>query len=470
MASIIKRGKTYSVVYYEGEGKEKHQIWESGLSYNAAKSRKAQLEYEEAQNIHVDRTDITVKDFLLEFLVKYGEKKWVASTYDGNMGLLENYVYPYLGDKKLRNIRTKSVDDYYHFLLFEAEPAVNVGKPKREHITASTIHDIHKVLRCAFNQAVKWEYIAKNPFLNATLPEHKEKKRSALTPEQLFKVLDFTDRPEIYDYYMMHCAIQLAFACSMRGGEVGGVQWDRINFTERTLYIDRVIDRVDRKLADTLAKMDVMYRFPNLYPGTRTMIVLKQPKTEGSIRNVYIPETVIQKLQTLRKLQDKLKVELRDDGYMDYGLVICQANGRPIMTEHLNKRFKDILTAMNDPEIDVSDIVFHSIRHTSTGVKLRLSNGDLKAVQDDGGCSTPDMVTKRYAHILDEDRRSIASQMEERFYHNAGNIDTIELKPVPEESKASTDPTLDANALASLLTSNPELLAQVLKSVQLANS
>lgn len=75
MASIIKRGKTYSVVYYEGEGKEKHQIWESGLSYNAAKSRKAQLEYEEAQNIHVDRTDITVKDFLLEFLVKYGEKK-----------------------------------------------------------------------------------------------------------------------------------------------------------------------------------------------------------------------------------------------------------------------------------------------------------------------------------------------------------------------------------------------------------
>lgn len=37
-----------------------------------------------------------------------------------------------------------------------------------------------------------------------------------------------------------------------------------------------------------------MYRFPNLYPGTRTVIVLKQPKTEGSIRNVYIPETVLQ--------------------------------------------------------------------------------------------------------------------------------------------------------------------------------
>lgn len=40
MASIVKRGKTYSVVYYEGEGKNKHQVWESGLSYSAAKTEK----------------------------------------------------------------------------------------------------------------------------------------------------------------------------------------------------------------------------------------------------------------------------------------------------------------------------------------------------------------------------------------------------------------------------------------------
>lgn len=33
---------------------------------------------------------------------------------------------------------------------------------------------------------------------------------------------------------------------------------------------------------------------------------------------------------------------------MNYGLVICQANCHLIMTEHLNKRFKDILTEMND--------------------------------------------------------------------------------------------------------------------------
>lgn len=263
----------------------------------------------------------------------------------------------------------------------------------------------------------------------------------------------------LYSIYVMHCAIQLAFACCMRGGEVGGTQWERFSRSDQVLYIDRVIDRVDKKLIEKLPKMDILFRFPNLYPGTRTVIVLKQPKTEGSIRTVYIPETVAKKLEKLREMQMKLKLELGDDGYMDYGLIICQANGRPIMTEHLNKRFKEVLIGLNDPTINVDNVVFHSLRHTSTGVKLRLSKGDLKAVQGDGGWNSPDMVTKRYAHILDEDRRRLADEMEQSFY-----------KGKAEEAPVAAAPALDAEALASLLASNPELLKKALESVQLANN
>lgn len=459
MASIVKRGnKNYAVVYYEGENKNRHQVWESGLSYTAAKAMKSKIEYEQANNTHVDQNNITVSDFLYEFVRKYGEKKWVASTYDGNVGLLENYVHPYLGDKMLRQIRTKTVDDYYHFLLHEAEPASNMGKPKRESISASTIHDIHKVLRCAFNQAKRWEYIGKNPFLDATLPEHMEKKRSALTPEQLFDVLEFTDRPEYYDYYVMHCAIQLAFACSMRGGEVGGAQWERFDMDNQILYIDRVIDRVEKKLINKLTKMDVLFEFPNLYPGTKTRIVLKQPKTEGSVRNVYTPDTVAQKLKVLKELQDKLMLELGDDGYMQYDLIICQANGRPIMTEHLNKRFKEVLLEMNNPDINVDDIVFHSIRHTSAGAKLKLSKGDIKAVQGDGGWNTPDMVTKRYAHIFDEDRKNLADAMESTFYGGRN-----------QKEKPPEDLSPEMIGFMEFFKNNPEMIQQVMQSIQFAN-
>ena len=100
MASIVKRGKTYSVVYYEGEGSNRHQVWESGLSYSAAKSRKATIEYEKEQNTHVDHNDITVSEFLYEFIEKYGEKSGWHQPMTEMSACSKNYVHPYLGRQK----------------------------------------------------------------------------------------------------------------------------------------------------------------------------------------------------------------------------------------------------------------------------------------------------------------------------------------------------------------------------------
>ena len=455
MASIVKRGKSYAVVHYEGQGKDRHQVWTSGLSYTAAKSLKAKMEHEEATTPRVDAKDMTVSEFLYEFIEKYGTKRWVDSTYKGNVGLLENYVHPYLGDKKLRSVKTKTVDDFYDFLLTEAEPASNMGRPMRDRITASVIHDIHKILRCAFNVAVKWEYIIKNPFLNATLPEHQEKERVVLEPEQVLKVLDFTCRPEYYDYYMMHCAILLAIACTMRGGENGGLQWDRVLGDKGLISVDRVIDRVERKLLNKLSKMDVLFQFPNLYPGCKTLIVLKQPKTRGSIRETEMPPSTFHALLVLKELQDKLKEELGPEGYMDYGLVICQANGRPIMTEHLNKKFKDILEEMNEPDMNPEDIVFHSLRHTSAATKLILSNGDYNSVKHAGGWANLEMLTRRYGnHSFAGNRANVASKMDSFLVSKS--------LEAPQEADADTAEEL----LKSLAKSNPDLLMQIVKSIQ----
>ncbi|RGR62529.1 hypothetical protein DWY32_11295 [Agathobacter rectalis] len=57
------------------------------------------------------------------------------------------------------------------------------------------------------------------------------------------------------------------------------------------------------------------------------------------------------------------------------------------------------------------DVVFHSLRHTSVTYKLKLSGGDIKAVQGDSGHAQADMVTEVYGHILDEDRKKNARLM-----------------------------------------------------------
>ncbi len=57
------------------------------------------------------------------------------------------------------------------------------------------------------------------------------------------------------------------------------------------------------------------------------------------------------------------------------------------------------------------DVVFHSLRHTSVTYKLKLSGGDIKAVQGDSGHAQADMVTEVYGHILDEDCKKNAQLM-----------------------------------------------------------
>ena len=75
-------------------------------------------------------------------------------------------------------------------------------------------------MRCAFNQAKKWQCIIGNPFLDATLPERKAKERPALTPSQLEEVFTYTDNKNRYDLCPIYVAMNLAFAWSMHRGEI----------------------------------------------------------------------------------------------------------------------------------------------------------------------------------------------------------------------------------------------------------
>ena len=92
------------------------------------------------------------------------------------------------------------------------------------------------------------------------------------------------------------------------------------------------------------------------------------------------------------------------------------------------------------------------MRHSSTTYKLKLNHGDLKATQGDTGHAEIDMITKVYAHILDEDRKVNAQKFESAFY--AVNRDLRNVQPPQEQSQAAT---LDLAALIDQLQKSPEL-------------
>lgn len=459
MASIVTRGNKYAVVYYEGEGDAKHQVWKSGLSLEDAEAlKKIKDEEESARKAKAQEkkrraaviAEMTVEDFLEDFVKSYGLKHWGASYYSSNKALFANYVYPYFGYHRLADVDTRIIDEYYNFLLSECKPVRNPGGPKKERMTASQVNEIHKVLRTAFNQAKRWKHIKENPFLDADVPEHKHKERPALSPDEFEKVLAYTDNPDDYERYVLHVALCIQYYCTTRGGEVGALQWPDYNRQTKTLHIYKAIARVKKEHLN-LPKLKIYYVVPTLQVDATTVIALKPPKTEATERMSKLNNLLIDKLDRLKAMQEDLVDNVYGDYYPDSQLIICQPNGRPLMPEQLNRKFKAVILEMREAgfkfhsvtEEQLDELVFHSVRAASATKKLAITGGNIKAVMAAGGWAEPDMVI-RYSKTYEEDQVNIAKQMEDDYQSN-------------EEPESP-----EKQALLQFITENPEILSKLL--------
>ena len=448
MASIIKRKKAYSVVYnYTDENGNTKQKWETWHTHKEALKRKAEIENQQNNGTFLPPNNQKLSDFLYDFVSTYGAKKWGVSMYDSQTALIANYINPIIGDLEVQGINPRVVDKYIQTLQKTPSVSRKNRKARTEFVTNSTIEKIIKLLRCAFKQAVRWELVGKNPFENTVLPKTEYKKRDIWNADTIRIALDQCTDNKLY------IAMNLAFACSLRMGEILGLRWKNVFIEDEHImadnayiYIDAELTRASKQAIEMLGEKDIYYIFTPLMPNTSTRLILKKPKTDSSIRKVWLPKTLAYILREWRKAQEELKSFLGDE-YQDFDLVVALPNGRPCENRIIEKEFSILKEKAGLP-----NVVFHSLRHSSTTYKLKLNHGDLKATQGDTGHAEIDMITKVYAHILDEDRKVNAQKFENAFY--AVNSDLKNVQP-PQEQPAA--PTLDLSALIEQLQKSPEL-------------
>ena len=190
-------------------------------------------------------------------------------------------------------------------------------------------------------------------------------------------------------------AINLSFSCSLRLGELLGLTWDCVDISPEAIeenrayvFINKESQRIRKESLNALDGKDVLLVFPTNHKKNSTVRILKTPKTESSVRKIFLLKSVANMLVDWKAEQDEMK-EILGDEYMDYNL---------------------------------PPVVFHSFRHSSVTYKLKLNGGDIKAVQGDFGHAQVNMVTDVYSHILDDDRRKNAELFEEAFYEKK-NLD-----------------------------------------------
>ena len=457
--SVRKRGNCYQV-QYRCPG-EKNPRTESFKTEEEAIIRDKQIALakkkgnftpppKQSKGVIKHQKEVTVKAFLEEYVEMYGLKKWGDSYYTACMGLINNYINPQIGDRYVRSLDVRDIDEYYTSLLDIPAVVVTGHMDTGATVSAHTVGRIHKLLKSAFAKAKVWGYTDINPTIGATLPEYRSQKRAVWSDVEALAALNACNTP------ILRICLYLAIGCSLRLGEILGLQWEQVHITdadiargEAHIKIDRELKRCSNKSLDQLERVNrssIIFKFPLVIPKkAKTTLVLKAPKTESSNRIVYLPMTVIEELKSAQTQQNEYKKMLGEE-YLDYDLVVAQINGRPYEQKTIDKMFASFIENNH-----LRPVVFHSLRHCSTSLKLKISRGNVKAVQGDTGHAEARMVTDTYAHTFDSDRKTIAQEMDAAFFSKVGENTTEEKDPFLVEK------------IKVLLKQNPSLLQAILE-------
>lgn len=179
-------------------------------------------------------------------------------------------------------------------------------------------------------------------------------KRDIWDVDTIRKALDACESTRLY------LAMNLAFACSLRMGEILGLTWDNVPITDADIaaddawiFIDKEIARATQQAIDAIGEKDIYHIFEPVMPGTATRVVLKRPKTESSIRKVWLPKTLAYILRKWQQSQAEI-IEFLGDEYQNFGLVISLDNGRPVDERMIEKEFNKLKKTADLPNVVLS--------------------------------------------------------------------------------------------------------------------
>ena len=336
--------------------------------------------------------------------------------------------------------------------VIDIEPDwVHLGK-NPDGITINSYFVDHPEM--VLGQMMKWDLLDRNPAVLAEVPKHVTKRREIWDLQTLAHV------NEVCPDNRLKLCINLSFSCSLRIGELLGLTWDCVDVSEESIkeersyiYVNKELQRASKDALIELENKGVIKEFPEKMPNTKTVLVLKTPKTPSSVRKIYLPSSVAEMLIQWKKDQDEVKEALGGE-YYDFDLVIASPMGTPVEHGQIEKSFKDFIKHYELPAV-----VFHSLRHSSITYKLKLTGGDIKAVQGDSGHSQAQMVTDQYSHILDESRKENARLLENAFYRASGS-DPRKKEGTKESANTNTEP--DPEVVKQIL-SDPDMLQLLMK-------
>lgn len=177
----------------------------------------------------------TVAHWLNEWLDKYAGPTTKATTYISYEGYIRNHVIPYIGHIKLKNLKHEKVQAFFTHL------AQNGRKDRKEGgLALKTIRNIRNMLSQAFNKAISLELMVTNPVVGVKLHKADPKEARVFDEEEFQILVKFCEN---YEHPVAKAIIVLLYT-GIRKGEMLGLMWPRVNFSDPHIKIRKSLTRI----------------------------------------------------------------------------------------------------------------------------------------------------------------------------------------------------------------------------------
>jgi len=339
-------------------GGDRYTVYDNDL--REVKKKYANLKYEVEHGLFAKQDNITVSGWFDIWMKEYKEptvKQGTVGVYRDNF---RSYIEKPLGRKKLKDIRPEHIQRIYNNL-------------NRKGYSRNTIELVSVVLSGMYKQALKNKVIIENPVPLATLPkisEHKEPRVMTVEEQRIF--LECAKDSYLNDLFI------LALATGMRSGELRGLQWQDVDFKDKTIHIKNTLVYVNKDY------------------------LLDTPKTPTSRRDIPLIDNAVAVLKRQKLKQSENRMLLGDKWKNKEGLenlVFTTMTGYPINRDMLKQELNRVVAEIQKEHKEFKHITPHTFRHTfaTRCIENGMPPQVLKTIL---GHSKLSMTMDLYSHVL----------------------------------------------------------------------
>lgn len=359
MARFMHCGKSY-VLY--GRDPEKLQV------------SIEELRYKVKHGLNEKEENITADKWFHIWMEEYKYKQVKATTCKVYETVYSVHIKPHIGNRKLKEIQP------LHLQQVLNEESEKNGR--------QTLSGIYIVMNMMFKQAYKNGMIRQNPAERTTLPHLPENdERRVMTKEEQQIFLQYTGNAKYGKLF------ELALSTGLRSGEMRALEWQDIDFTNKTIHV-----------RGTLSYLRGKY-----YKSS--------PKSRTSKRDVPMMKNVCRILLEQKKAQQESR-ERTDSVWQPLpgleNLVFTKETGRPLPANSLLYYIKRLQDAIREDFPDWVPIHPHTLRHTfaTRAIEGGMEPQTLKTIL---GHSSLSMTMDLYSHVLPDTKAAQMQKIEGMF-------------------------------------------------------